>query len=183
MCHLSQVCELPFGYDWSFPQVVDTDVMRRCGHGGLQIIVIADGTPGHSDRKLHPTHPRSLDGCKHKKWSQWGLNTSSPSSSAVSKIILRCVLAGFPTFTAWDCGSIFILCQTVALKLTYRFMTMHVPYMVSSDISWPFTCSEHVVLDCAVVETPQLIIYHVPCLLPSPPCLKHMDYLKYYKYC
>lgn len=65
--NLGQVCELPFWYDWSSPQVVDADVMGGCGHGGLQVIVIAKGSPGHPDGKLHPAHPRTLYGCRHKQ--------------------------------------------------------------------------------------------------------------------
>lgn len=65
--HLSQMSELPVRYDWSSPQVVDADVMRGRGHGGLQVVVIAEGPSGHPDGKLHPAHPRTLDGCRHKR--------------------------------------------------------------------------------------------------------------------
>ena len=63
---LGQVCEPPLWYDGSPPQVVDADVVRRRGHGGFQVVVVAERTAGHSDRQLHPTHPRTLNGCGPK---------------------------------------------------------------------------------------------------------------------
>ncbi len=69
--HLSQVCEPPFWYDRTSPQVVDVDVMGRRGHRGFQVIVVAEGSSGHSNRKFHPAHPRTLDGCRHKQQRQF----------------------------------------------------------------------------------------------------------------
>lgn len=68
--HLSQVCELPVWYDRSSPQVVDVDVVGGRGHGGLQVIVVAEGSSGHPDGKLHPAHPGALYGCGHKQQQQ-----------------------------------------------------------------------------------------------------------------
>lgn len=92
MCgpHLSQVCEPPFWYDGSPPQVVDVDVVGGRGHGGLQVVVVAEGSPGHPDGKLHPAHPRTLDGCAHRQLSG---NTSSyleKSGAGVSPWRLSC---------------------------------------------------------------------------------------------
>lgn len=63
--HLGQVREPPFRDDGSSPQVVDVDVVGGRGHGGFQVVVVAEGASGHSDGKLHPAHPRTLDGCGH----------------------------------------------------------------------------------------------------------------------
>lgn len=66
MSDLGQVCEPPLWYDRSPPQVVDADVVGGCGHGGFQVVVIAERTPGHPDRQPHPSDPRTLDGCGPK---------------------------------------------------------------------------------------------------------------------
>lgn len=63
---LGQVCEPPLRYDRSPPQVVDADVVGGRGHGGFQVVVVAERTSGHSDWQPHPTHPRALDGCGAK---------------------------------------------------------------------------------------------------------------------
>ncbi|PWA24384.1 hypothetical protein CCH79_00011945 [Gambusia affinis] len=62
--YLSQLGELPLRYYRPPPQVVDADVVGRRGHGGLQVVVVAEGPSSHSDGELHPTHPRTLDGCR-----------------------------------------------------------------------------------------------------------------------
>lgn len=58
--HLSQMCELPFWYDGSSPQIVDVDVMWWCGHGGLQVVIVTERSSSHPNRKLHPTHSRTF---------------------------------------------------------------------------------------------------------------------------
>ena len=37
------------------------------GHGGLQVVVVAEGSSGHPDGKPHPAHPRTLQRCGHKQ--------------------------------------------------------------------------------------------------------------------
>lgn len=64
LCHLCQVGEPPLRDDGPPPQLVDVDVVGRRGHGSLQVVIIAECSPGHSDGELHPAQARALDGCK-----------------------------------------------------------------------------------------------------------------------
>lgn len=61
--HLSQVCEPPLRYDGPPPQLVDVDVVGGRGHGGLQVVVVAERSPCHPDGELHPAEAGALDGC------------------------------------------------------------------------------------------------------------------------
>lgn len=61
--HLSQVCEPPLRYDGPPPQLVDADVVGGRGHGGLQVVVVAERSSRHPDGELHPADARALYGC------------------------------------------------------------------------------------------------------------------------
>jgi len=64
VCYLGQVCEPPVRYDGSSPQVVDADVVGGRGHGGLQVVVVAQGPARHTQGQ---PHPGALDGCHDKQ--------------------------------------------------------------------------------------------------------------------
>lgn len=83
--HLRQARELPLRDDGSSPQVVDADVVGRRGHGGLQVVVIAEGSPGHPDGKPHPAHPRILYGCGRKQPRKQLLNTTKRQRTHLNK--------------------------------------------------------------------------------------------------
>ena len=76
MCYLSQLLELSIRDYRPPPQVVDVDVRGRGGHGGLHVVVVAEGSPGHADGQRHASHP-------HPRLQGWDKNIPTALQTAL----------------------------------------------------------------------------------------------------